>query len=369
MMTEGHVESSLLQNRFGGKIRGCLLGTALGDALGFIAEGLDFQSIERRYGTVRRFYVMGDRGFVTDDTEQSALVAQCLVKSPSDSVGFVRSFRKAMLLWYLCLPFGIGRATSKACLRIAFGAELSGVESSGNGAAMRAAILGAYFFDNPEARYAYGRELARVSHKGTEAVEGALFVAEMAAQLMVCDETSDLFACFSKALDVVSEGALKDTLRSACELAERSESREVAVDLLNRKPYAYVVNSLGFSTFCLLRYGRGDVLECLAQTVGGGGDTDTNAAIVGGWLGSLRGESRLPLRLIERIDDGPFGPTHLRKLADALARVKYGERMSRAPSYSLIHSALRNIALVPVLLGHAACRLVPLSSESDDSQY
>ena len=55
---------------------GTLLGTALGDALGLATEGMSATAINRRFGRVDRFHLFGRTGFVSDDTEQSALVAQ-----------------------------------------------------------------------------------------------------------------------------------------------------------------------------------------------------------------------------------------------------------------------------------------------------
>jgi ADP-ribosyl-[dinitrogen reductase] hydrolase len=55
------------------------------------------------------------------------------------------------------------------------------VRSAGNGAAMRAAVVGAYFHDRPAERRAFGEALARVTHVDDRAVQGALFVAELVA--------------------------------------------------------------------------------------------------------------------------------------------------------------------------------------------
>ena len=46
---------------------------------------------------------------------------------------------------------------------------------------MRAGIVGAFFHDRPEEREVFGRALAEVTHRDVRAVEGALYVAEMAA--------------------------------------------------------------------------------------------------------------------------------------------------------------------------------------------
>jgi ADP-ribosylglycohydrolase len=70
-------------------LEGVLLGTAYGDALGLAAEGMSARAIARRFGAVERFNLLGRKGFVSDDTEQSALVAQSLARHQrgSGSVG------------------------------------------------------------------------------------------------------------------------------------------------------------------------------------------------------------------------------------------------------------------------------------------
>lgn len=66
-------------------VTGTLLGTALGDALGLSAEGMSAAALQRPFGTLDRFRLLGRTGFVSDDTEQSALVAQCLVRARTAS--------------------------------------------------------------------------------------------------------------------------------------------------------------------------------------------------------------------------------------------------------------------------------------------
>ena len=86
------------------RLRGTLLGTALGDALGLACEGMSARAIARRFGRVERFHLLGSRGFVSDDTEQSALVAQALLVSRGDLAVAVRAFRRSLLGWFLRLP-------------------------------------------------------------------------------------------------------------------------------------------------------------------------------------------------------------------------------------------------------------------------
>lgn len=65
------------------RVLGALLGVALGDALGLPFEGLSMRRVARRFRGADRFRLVGRTGFVSDDTEQTALVlASCAVAQP-----------------------------------------------------------------------------------------------------------------------------------------------------------------------------------------------------------------------------------------------------------------------------------------------
>lgn len=295
--------------------RAVLLGTAIGDALGLPFEGMSAQAIARRGVRLDRFSFFGKRGIVSDDTEQSALVFACLVRHPNDRARCVGAFRRALLGWFARLPWGIGFGTLRACLRIAVGLSRSGVRSAGNGAAMRAAIVGAFFREaSRDERVAWVDALSEVTHVDRRAVEGARYVAEVAA-------LGDVRA----ARAVVSEPELRAALDRALALADAQCETAEAARVLGSS--GYVVSSVPLATFILARHGAAtDGMHAIREAVRAGGDTDTNAAIVGAWIGALRGE--------EAFD---------RDLVAALPR---GEG-------SWIVAFARNVALYPIVLFHA----------------
>jgi len=320
------------------RIAGTLIGTALGDALGLPCEGMSAERIARRFGKVRRFHLLGPTGFVSDDTEQAGLVAQSVAWHPTDPVGCARAFRQALLGWFLRLPWGVGLATVRACGRILLGFSTSGVRSAGNGAAMRAAVIGAFFCDQPEQRRAFGTAVARVTHVDARAVQGALFVADLIA---VGPEA---------ARRGVDDATLGVALDRALELAAGQAGTAEAAEVLGTT--GYVVHTVAFALFCYLRFGE-DPCLALQEVIGAGGDTDSIAAIVGAWLGARHGEAGLPSSLVGRIHDGPFGPSHLRALARALADGTV------PPRYFWPAALARNLALYPVVLAHGFRRLLP----------
>ncbi len=150
-----------------------LLGTAVGDALGLPLEGLSAKAISRRFTPVDRYQLLGRTGFVSDDTEQSALVAQAIAAHSSDVELATRWLRRSLLGWFLRLPWGhrpgdLARVLSRS--RSASDAAESGRPATG--AAMRAAVMGVAFATDAAKRRAFSDALARVTHLDARAAKG-----------------------------------------------------------------------------------------------------------------------------------------------------------------------------------------------------
>jgi ADP-ribosylglycohydrolase len=310
------------------RLSNVLLGTAVGDALGLAAEGMSPRAIARRWGRLDRYRFLGRTGFVSDDTEQSALVAQSLARHPDDPDRFARRFRRSLVGWFWRLPWGVGLATVRSSLKATIGLP-SGVRSAGNGAAMRSAVLGAFFHDRPAERRSFGEALARVTHTDDRAVQGALFAADVVA------------VGAEAAREGVSEPSLRAALDRAFELSRKGVATEEAAGELGTG--GFVLQTLPFAAYCHLRHGP----EALFEAVNAGGDTDTIGAIVGAWGGRPRAD------LVEALADGPFGRTHLLGLARSLAG---GEP---PPRWFWPGAMARNLALFPVVLGNGFRRLLP----------
>lgn len=326
------------------RLKGCLWACAVGDALGLPMEGLAPATVARRFGALDRFHLLGPLGFVSDDTEQTALLAQALAEGADDDA-VVRRFRRHLRWWFARLPFGIGLATLRACAKLWLGLSRSGVGSGGNGAAMRATVLGAAVGDRAR-RLALGRRLAEVTHTHPLAVEGALFVAEVAALCARAAPGATRGALVREAARVLAEPPLVKAVEAALQAPDDPDE---AARLLGST--GFVVHSIGLSTWAFAR-GAG-VHDTLQRAIRAGGDTDTHAAIVGGWTGALHGAGAVPEGLVARLARGPFGARHLEGLARALAEG------APLPRWSALAAMARNLALYPVVIAHGLRRLVP----------
>lgn len=330
------------------RVAGALLGVALGDALGLPFEGLSALRVRRRAGTFDRFRLLGRTGYVSDDTEQTALLAEALAGGGGQAA-ILRRFRRSMIGWLARLPFGIGFSTLRACTRMALGCSSPGVRSAGNGAMMRAGIVGAHLASAPSLRREIGRAVAALTHTDPRGVEAALYVAEVSARAVVSASSADPHALVRSARSELEEPATAQAVDRALELAADSISVEEAAEALGNTGFA--VHSAGLATFCFVRFGASP-MRAIEAAIRAGGDTDTHAAIVGGWVGALHGASALPRPLLDAIHDGPFGPTHLASLAASLATG------APVPRWSPLAALARNLALYPVILAHGFSRLL-----------
>jgi len=197
-----------------------------------------------------------------------------------------------------------------------------------------------------------------VTHTDSRAVEGARFVAEVAAR---CMRRSDepLATIVRSAKEVIDHPHLRDAIDRALALAEAQASTENASRELGNS--GFIVHTIAITAFCFVRFGA-EPGPARAEVIRAGGDTDSNAAIVGAWVGALHGAAGLPLSLTNTLHDHDWftsrgaltlgGPTHLRALARDLVRAHGGEPCREA-RYSPIGALLRNAALYPIALIHA----------------
>lgn len=331
---------------------GVLLGTAIGDALGLACEGLSPGVIAKRFGRVDRYRFLGSAGWVSDDTEQSALVAQSIARSRGELNSCVRAFRRAMLGWFWRLPWGVGWATLRACLKLSLGLRASAVNSAGNGAAMRSAVIGAFFRDDPERRRALARAIAGVTHSDPRAVEGAVFVADVVAM-----RGSLARERVEGARALVSEARVAAVIDAALALAdERATMLEAAKQL---RTTGFIEHTLAMATFAFATLGDEPMSELLPALYAAGGDTDSIGAIVGAWYGALHGPDALPAQWTSALQSGPFGRAHLRALASDLAAIERGDPVERPARFSWPWALVRNLLMYPVVLAHGFRRLAP----------
>jgi ADP-ribosylglycohydrolase len=336
------------------RIRGCLLGGAIGDALGGPVEFDDGQKIVAAHpGGLREFVAGGANwppGTVTDDTQMTLFTVEGLIRAgvrTDRGLGFtVAVVQHAYDRWLdtqlLSAPSGerdgwlqaeqwlyVRRAPGNTCLsalgearqgqdRIPqFGAQAVN-DSKGCGGVMRAApfgLLPATWFDAEWAFDAAAQAAGYThGHPTGKLASGALAVivhqlcrgADLDAAL---DATEALLARHPEHEETST------ALAGARQLAAGEAGRgPVTVERLGGGWVAE--EALAIGVYAALAYPEPEhFLDALALAVTHSGDSDSTGAICGNILGALHGEIALPAELVYAVE----GRGVILQLADDLA--------------------------------------------------
>lgn len=299
------------------KATGCLAGVALGDALGRATEFMTREQIREKFGWLDHFAAPLDAhpgfadplGVITDDTEQTLIIARLLAIGEPLTAERVAD---ALVAWArdhngLSSPY-LGPSTRRALARLIEGASPyeTGKQGTTNGAAMRVAHPGD--FDNA-LRDAVAASIP--THNTHNALQAGAAVACAVAQAMTRDATIETI--IAAAQDGARRGRkfgawswatpLDKRIELAVRLARDAKNLDDALQAL----YDYVGVGLDpaesvASAIGIVVAARGEPMRAIFAGVNIGGDTDTIAAIAGGICGALRGIEALDARLVSEVE-------------------------------------------------------------------
>ena len=339
-------------------ITGCLLGTAVGDALGLAGEGLSRRQLARVFPDTSKMHFLGHRGMVSDDTEHACFVAQALIKSAGDPAVFTAELARRLRLWLLGGPAGIGLATLRAATKLCAGVppERSGVWSAGNGPAMRSALLGVCYGSDPERLQALVKASSRLTHTDPRAEAGALAVA-VAASLSSQDRPDDYLLAVERLL---GDSELLTLLRKAAQSVQNAESTETFAAGIgaDKGVSGYVNQTVPVAIHAWLSF-PSDYRSAVQAVIRCGGDTDTTAAITGAIVGAGVGKEGIPTEWLAALWEWPRSVAWMERLAKQLAEVQETQTPQKPLSLPLVPLLGRNFLFTVVVLTHGFRRLLP----------
>lgn len=257
---------------------GTLLGLAIGDSMGAQVEGmaapppLDGMRDGGVWNTLA--------GQPTDDTELALALGRTLAGRDLYDQDAVADAYQA---WFASDPFGLGPTTTRALVgaaaipgpRAAALRQAADPESLGNGSLMRIAPVGIWARNPVEAATVAAAD-SRLTHPHPDCIGACAALAAAIAAAIRLDADRPAMLAAARA------GA---TGRVAATVDQAAAGQPPADD-------APVLTAL-HNAFRHLAAGTG-VAEAILATIAAGGDTDTNAAIVGALLGAADGRRALP---------------------------------------------------------------------------
>ncbi len=277
------------------RFRGCLLGLAVGDAVGttleFSVRGT-FEPISDMVGGGPFHLAPGEW---TDDTSMALCLATSLVNrggfDPKDQMELYGRWARHGYLSSTGERFDIGNTVANALSTYrSTGDPYSGpvsILTAGNGSLMRLAPIPMFFFSDERAIDLYSGESSRTTHGAKECIDACRLFAQVLQRALagkpkgsVIGESALTFAGAAKIVDVAK-----------CEYADKERSQI--------RGTGYVVECLEAALWCFLRTDSFEAAVLEAANLGD--DADTTAAVCGQVAGAYYGESGIPDRWLERI--------------------------------------------------------------------
>lgn len=296
------ITDKLIENKqlFQEKARGCLIGLAIGDAMGDIGRD---DAYRKRYGIITDLYA-GTQS--TDDTEFAALTALTLI----DCNGLLtpeavfQSWKKRILDVGGVRDRG-GRPLHGAVANLERGlrAPQSGrdnVLNNDDGAAMRIAPVGIVFAGDPAAAAAAAEIEAQISH-ADDGIWAAQAVAAAVAAAMVGASPDEIIS--AGIAQIPKDSWLGRAMGKAMDICEAEGSIRGAWHRLHADlwtPEHAASEEAIPQCFAILRLTGIDYKEAMFWAANFGRDADTIGAVVGAIAGARSGVGVIPEPWIER---------------------------------------------------------------------
>ena len=317
------------------RYRGCLLGGAVGDALGYPVEFMKEDGIFRKYGEkgIQTLSQAGNPAVISDDTQMTLFAANALIRSEAIHCDWKENLLRAYQEWlgtqgdeccirddprprmwlYEVEGLHARRAPGNTCLasiRRTAGrrkAIFADNNSKGCGTVMRAAPYGLSVGYDPLSRGEEANAVNKMAHVDADFTHGHPAAREASASLAAliweivqyspqrCNSLEEaVYHCFGgsgllkKAVELALDGSVPD------------------LEGIHRLGEGWVADeALAIAVFCAVRH-QNDFAAGIRAAVNHKGDSDSTGAIcgniLGAWLGEEAVEKAFDLKQLELAD-------------------------------------------------------------------
>lgn len=315
------------------------MGTAIGDALGMPVEMKTPEYIKDKYGRITDYIEVegrvkskGKKDFIeckggewTDDTQLMLATAEAMIEAKGfDMEAIAEHHKKA----YEESTFGWGGSTRNAVKNIASGISWNKAtevnyfgSGSGNGVVMKMLPVVAYCVKNKtifkesskilwnftsmthtsivaqQASFAHYLALKDVFESGQSKFDSMTFIENIYKNLI--EYTNYVFYAVEKEEDLTKQYERIKNLPILLDDKDSSNVEQFRKTIGKGGCYVYESIPLVHAIFLT----NPTSFECVINAVNYGGDTDSNASMVGGLHGALIGDKNFPKNLIKGLED------------------------------------------------------------------
>lgn len=322
------------------KYRGCIIGGAVGDALGFAVEFMQDETIFQKFGEsgITEYELINGVAQISDDTQMTLFTANGLLLGTTRGMtrGIMGSYPGYIALcykewyktqyepyplnekypysWLINVPeLFASRAPGNTCLS----AIESGIEgtiqepinrSKGCGGVMRVAPIGIYFGDKritiddvdmigaETAALTHGHELGYIPAAALVHIIHLISHQEISLVDAVNDAIVSMERLFPDSRHMNTFTAL---MKKAIELSEEDLDD---LDAIRELGQGWVAEeTLAIAVYCALKYSQ-DFEKAIVASVNHSGDSDSTGAVTGNILGAYLGMKAIPKKFLDNLE-------------------------------------------------------------------
>lgn len=323
------------------RIEGCLVGGAVGDALGYAVEFSTLSEIIRKFGEsgIKRYELDGGLARISDDTQMALFTANALLFGETRGqmrgigAGPAGYFTEAYLDWYETQTekyplrdyhsswlvnfreFFSRRAPGGTCMSALQAGGRGTVErpvnnSKGCGGVMRVAPIGVYFagkahWEQEKVDMA-GAKAAAVTHGHELGYIPSAALVHIVCQLASA-EKPDVFAAVLSSMEAMPKlfpeaGFMRyylDLMDKAIDLSQKDVDDRNAIRQLGEGWVAE--ETLAIAVYCAIKHAD-SFEDAIVASVNHDGDSDSTGAVTGNILGTALGYTSIPDHYLEKLE-------------------------------------------------------------------
>lgn len=308
------------------RFEGCILGGAIGDALGAPVEFMKLQEIYKKYGpkgiTLKSFIESKTPLEFTDDTQMTFFTADGLLKSSIKNhskykINFMdvyESYKDWLSTQMGLFPiFDRGwiskiknlyqeKAPGITCINSIMNGKPGTLsckinDSKGNGGVMRSAPIGLLYYSRPDIAFKTAVACTALTHSNPDAYLSAGTFASVISHIIqgktlddAVRESIKLLKKFNNSEEVINK------LEQAVKLAEKDISPEQAIEIIGEGNIAS--EALSISLYSALK-NKMNFSKSIETASNINGDSDTVAAITGNIVGAYNGISSISKKVLK----------------------------------------------------------------------
>ena len=323
------------------KFRGCLIGGAVGDALGYAVEFMSEETIFAKYGAdgISEYELDGGLARISDDTQMTMFTSTALLDGITRGKlrGIMGSFESYIAYeykgWYLTqtrkFPIDISenyaqyswimnipemfarRAPGSTCLS-ALESGTPVADSKGCGGVMRVAPIGLFFANGNYPRKEQseidrlGAEAAAITHGHPLGYIPAAALVHIISLLVKNNDVSVLDAVTDSVVCMRKLFGDSEHIERFHRLMEKSGSLAFGsaddLDAIHQLGEGWVAEeTLAIAAFCAIRY-ENDFESAIRAAVNHNGDSDSTGAVCGNILGARLGYGKISRKFTENLE-------------------------------------------------------------------